>query len=118
MTPLDPEIRAVELRIARGREGVAALAADWRAALRDGVVSGKSLFGVAALGFVLGEALRPAKGRGATGKLGLGGMLIGLAASLVRARYGTPSALAELALRGWRGAAARAASRRPPHAPD
>jgi hypothetical protein len=104
MSPLDEEIRTVELRISRGRDGVGALAADWGATLRNALVSGKSLLGVAALGFVLGEVLRPAKGGGATRKLGLGGMLIGLAASLLRARYGTPWALAEFALRGWHSA--------------
>jgi hypothetical protein len=118
MSPLDQEIQAVEARIGRGREGVAALAADWCATLRDVVVSGKSLLGVAALGFVLGEALRPAKGGGVTRKLGLGGMLIGLAGSLLRARYGTPWALGELALRGWRGATARGAARSPSHPTD
>jgi hypothetical protein len=115
MTPLDQEIRALEGRIARGRAGVAGAAADWCVALREGLVSGKSLFGVAALGFVLGEALRPARGGGATRKLGLGGMLIGLGASLVRARYGTPWALAELALRGWRAAGRSAPQPVPPH---
>ncbi len=118
MTPLDDEIRIVERRIAREREGVAALADDWCATLRDAVVSGKSLLGVAALGFVLGEALRPAKAGGATRKLGLGGMLIGLTASLLRARYGTPWALGELALRGWRGATGRGAPRPPSHPSD
>jgi len=104
---LDEEIRAVELRIARRRNGLALLAEDWASTARDAVVSKKSLFAVAALGFVLGDALRPAKPAGRARKLGLGGMLAGIGFSALRARNGSPWALAELAWRGWRGMSSR-----------
>jgi len=108
---LDEEIRAVEVRIARERNGLALLAQGWASTARDVVVSKKSLFAVAALGFVLGDALRPAKPAGRARKLGLGGMLAGIALSALRSRYGSPWALAELAWEGWRGMS----SRRDPH---
>ena len=100
----DDEIAAVEHRIARERNALALLADDWAGAARDALVSRRSLFAVAALGFVLGDALRPKKPAGTARKLGLGGMLAGIAFSALRARYGSPWALAELALRGWRSA--------------
>jgi hypothetical protein len=101
---VDDEISAVEQRIARERNALAVLAEDWTGTARDALVSKRSLFAFAALGFVLGDALRPNKPAGAARKLGVGGMLAGVAFSALRARYGSPWALAELAWRGWRSA--------------
>jgi hypothetical protein len=112
MNDLDAEIRAVERLIARERNALGLLAEDWATAARDAVVSKKSLFAVAAFGFVLGDALRPAKPAGTVRKLGFSGMLAGIAFSALRARYGSPWALAEVAWRGWRGASARREARR------
>jgi hypothetical protein len=103
MPALDDDIREVELRLARRRNGVALLAGDWAAALRDTLVSGKSLLGVAALGFAVGEVLRPASSR--TGKRsgrGTRGLLLGLASLLLRARFGSPWQLAAAAADAWR----------------
>jgi hypothetical protein len=92
MPVLDNEIREVELRLARRRSGVAALGDDWVGALRDALVSGKSLFGVAAVGFALGEMLRGPPGRaGRTrSRRGVGAIVLGLAGLLLRARFGSP----------------------------
>src|SRR5262245_45587438 len=108
---LDPEIRTVEQRIARERSGLARLAEDWAGAARDAVVSKRSLFAVAALGFVLGDALRPRRSAGRARTLGFGGMLAGIAFAAMRARFGSPWALAEVAWRGWRSAKSQAAAR-------
>jgi hypothetical protein len=95
---IDDDIRAVEERIARGRNGLAALAEDCEETARDVVASPKSLLAVAAVGFVLGEALhgspRSARGR----KAGWAGMLLGAGVALLRARYGNPWSLVELVL--------------------
>ena len=108
---LDQEIRGVEERIARERDGLALLAEDWAGAARDAVVSRKSLFAVAAFGFVLGDALRPRRPGGRARKLGMGGMLAGIAFAVLRARFGSPWALAEVAWRGWRTPTAQRAER-------
>ena len=100
----DDEIAVVERRIARERNALALLAEDWAGTARDALVSKRSLFAVAALGFVLGDTLRPKRSAGAVRKLGLGGILGGIVFSALRARYGSPWALAELAWRGWRSA--------------
>ena len=47
---IDDDIRAVEERIARGRNGLAALAEDCEETARDVVASPKSLLAVAAVG--------------------------------------------------------------------
>lgn len=111
MPALDDDIREVELRLARRRNGVALLAGDWAAALRDTLVSGKSLLGVAALGFAVGEMLRPASSR--TGRKGSGrgtrGLLLGLVSLLLRARFGSPWQLAAAAADAWRRHRAAAA---------
>jgi len=104
MRNLDEDIRVLERRIARERSGLTLLSVEWATTARDAVVSGKSLFAVAAVGFVLGDALRP-KPSGRAAKLGLGGMLAGIAFSMLRARYGSPWVLADLALRAWRSGA-------------
>lgn len=106
---LDDEIRAVELRIARERNALALLAADWTGTARDALVSGKSLVAVAAFGFVLGEVLRPTKPAGRVRKLGVGGMLAGVAFSAFRARYGSPWVIVEMAWQAWRSAKSRRA---------
>jgi hypothetical protein len=101
---LDAEIDAVERRIARERSGIALLAQDWTEAARDALISKRSLFAIAAFGFVLGDALRPTRAAASGRKLRLGGMLAGLAFTALRARFGSPWALAEAAWRGWRSA--------------
>jgi hypothetical protein len=58
MRDLDEEIQTLENRIARERDGVATLLEDCGETVRDAVTSPKALLGVAALGFVIGEALR------------------------------------------------------------
>jgi hypothetical protein len=93
MDDLDDEIRAVEARIARERHGLAALLQDCGETARDAVAAPKSLLAVAMLGFVLGEALRPARPAAPPRRRGLGGFLTGAALALIRARYGSPWAL-------------------------
>jgi hypothetical protein len=105
MRALDDEIRAVELRLAQRRNIVAALTGDWAGALRDTLVSGKSLLGVAAVGFAVGEILRPAAASGTRRRRSLGGagsVLLGLASFVLRARYGSPWQLAASAIDAWR----------------
>ena len=105
MHALDDDIREVELRLARRRSGLALLADDWVGALRDTVVSGRSLLGVAAVGFALGEMLRPRLGRGARAPRAgrsAGGVLLALASVLLQARFGSPWQIAWSALRAWR----------------
>ena len=101
---LDQEIRGVEERIARERNGLALLAEDWAGAARDAVVSRKSLFAVAAFGFVLGDALRPRRPVGRARKLGLGGMLAGIA-------FAAPAGAFRVAMGARRGRLARLADR-------
>jgi hypothetical protein len=110
MPALDDEIREVELRLARRRNGVALLAGDWASALRDTLVSGKSLLGVAAVGFAVGEMLRPATrtDRKRSGR-GTRGLLLGLASLLLRARFGSPWHMAAAAADAWRRHRAAAA---------
>lgn len=112
----DHEIAAVERRIVRERNALAALAQDWTGTARDAMVSKRSLFAVAALGFVLGDALRARKRARPARKLGFGGMLAGIAYSALRARYGSPWALAEAAWRGWQSA--RSPRPAPYHGPE
>ena len=98
MRALDDEIRDVERRLVRRRSGVSLLARDWAEALRDVLVSGKSLIGVAAVGFAVGEMLRPSRrvpGRG-------GGKLLAFASLLLRARFAFPWWAAWSALQSWR----------------
>ncbi|HSD53828.1 MAG TPA: hypothetical protein VLC47_06660 [Burkholderiales bacterium] len=94
MTDLDDEIRTVESRIVRERNGLAALLDDCEEAARDAVASPQSLLAVAALGFVLGEALRPGRAAAEARKRRLVGLLAGVALGLIRARYGSPWLLA------------------------
>lgn len=93
MSRLDEEIRAVEARIARERTGLATLIDDCEETARDTVAAPKSLFAVAALGFALGEMLRPARAAPARSR-GVKGLLAGAALALIRARYGSPWVLA------------------------
>ncbi len=101
MQPLDDEIRDLEARLARQRHGLAVLGGEWVESLRDTLVSGKSLLGVAAVGFAVGELLRPTSARMGRAARG-GGMLLGLANLLVRARFAFPWSLAWSALQAWR----------------
>jgi len=105
----DDDIRAVEQRVARGRNGLAALAENCEETARDAIASPKTLLAVAAAGYMLGEMLRPSRRSAPTRKAGLAGMLLGAAVALVRARYGNPWSLAELA---WSRRASRAIARR------
>jgi hypothetical protein len=93
ISALDQEIHAVEARIARERIGLATLIDDCEEAARDAVSAPKNLLAVAALGFALGEMLRPARAAPARSR-GLKGLLAGAAFALIRARYGSPWALA------------------------
>ena len=101
MPALDEDIREVELRLARRRSGLAVLADDWVEALRDTLVSGRSLLGVAAFGFALGEMLRPRSVRVRAGR-GTGAVLLALASILLRARFGSPWQIAWSAVQAWR----------------
>jgi hypothetical protein len=93
ISALDQEIHAVEARIARERIDLATLLDDCEEAARDAVSAPKNLLAVAALGFALGEMLRPARAAPARSR-GLKGLLAGAAFALIRARYGSPWALA------------------------
>ena len=95
---LDDDIRAVEERIARERTGLAALAEDCEETARDVVASPESLLAVAAVGFMLGEVLRPSRRSTRGRKTGFTGMLLGAGVALLRARYGSPWSLAEAIL--------------------
>jgi hypothetical protein len=119
MPTLDEDIRDVELRLARHRGAVALLADDWVGAFRDTLVSGKSLLGVAAVGFAAGEILRPVRG-GAKRRRSAASLLVGLAGLVLRARYGSPWQIAVAVVDAWRrprpaaGAAAPQLRRPPP----
>ena len=106
MRALDDDIRGVELRLARRRSGLGLLARDWAAALRDTLVSGRSLLGVAAFGFALGEIMRPRMVRDARARRGggrsTGGALLALGTFLVRLRFGPPGKIAWSVLEAWR----------------
>ena len=95
---IDDDIRAVEERIARERNGLAALAEDCQETARDVVASPKSLLAVAAVGFMLGEALHRSPRSRRSRSAGFAGMLLGAGAALLRARYGSPWSLAEAIL--------------------
>lgn len=101
MRAVDDEIRDAERRLARRRSGVSLLARDWAEALRDVLVSGRSLIGVAAVGFAVGEMLRPSTGGGRAAGRG-GGKLLALASFLLRVRFGFPWWTAWSALQSWR----------------
>jgi hypothetical protein len=119
MLVLDDDIREVELRLARRRSGLAVLAGDWVEALRDTLVSGRSLLGVAAFGFALGEMLRPRyvhAARAARPGRGAGGVLLTLASVLLQARFGSPWQIAWSTIQAWRrqrAAGGRVAPRAP-----
>jgi hypothetical protein len=99
MSDLNGEIREVEQRIARGRNGLAAALQDLGETARDTAVSPKSLLTMVAAGYLLGELGRPSREPQPAGrKAGLAGLLVGAAAALLRARYGSPWALAQLAV--------------------
>jgi hypothetical protein len=102
MPVLDDDIREVELRLARRRSGLAVLGGEWVEALRDTLVSGRSLLGVAAFGFALGEMLRPRSAGAARGGRGTGGVLLAFASILLRARFGSPWQIAWSAVQAWR----------------
>lgn len=94
MRQLDDEIRTVETRIARNRDGMAELLDDYGETARDKMTAPRSLLAVAAVGFVLGEVLHPRRRRAATARSrGVGAIVAGAAMGLLRARYGSPWAL-------------------------
>jgi hypothetical protein len=93
MRNIDAEIQAVEARIASERDGVAALLDEYGETARDTVTAPKTLLAAAALGFVLGEALRSGRSAAAPRgglRSGLGALAAGTAMGLIRARYGSP----------------------------
>jgi hypothetical protein len=93
MTTLDNEIRAVEARLARTRSNLGALVTEEAECARDAIASPQCLLGVAAIGFLLGDALhrsrRPQQRRGLIAKLAPAAL------ALLPARYGSPLALAQ-----------------------
>lgn len=106
---LDAEIRAVEARIAGERDGIVRLLEESGETARDAVATPKNLAAVAALGFVLGQFGRPRGDHPVRMRTrGLGGLLAGAAFALVRARYGSPWALAR---QFWADAPRRTAAR-------
>lgn len=113
MTDLDDEIRTVEARIARERDGLAALLDDCEETARDAVAAPRTLMAVAALGFVLGEATRPTRPATDSRKRRVAGLLAGAALALIRARYGSPWLLAQRILTEAPPRPERAAQRPP-----
>lgn len=93
MHQLDDEIRAVEARIARKRDGMAELLDDYGETARDKMTAPRSLLAVAAVGFVLGEVLHPRRRPAPTRSRGVRAIVAGAAMGLLRARYGSPWAL-------------------------
>jgi hypothetical protein len=93
MRHLDQEIRAVETRIARERDGMVELLDDCGETARDKMTAPRSLLAVAAVGFVLGEVLHPRRRVAPARIRGLGAIVAGVAMGLLQARYGSPWAL-------------------------
>jgi len=109
MWDLDDEIHTVEAQIARERDGIAALLEDCGETARDAVTSPKTLLGVAALGFVLGEALRANRSNGPSPRHSVGTLLAGTALALMRASPVSPWRLAQRLWSDVRPQPARAA---------
>jgi hypothetical protein len=92
MTAYDEEIRAVENRLARGRQALAEHARMLEEAARDAVLSSEGLLVAACVGYLLGEALHATRPSASPRSSALGVA----AATLVRALCRSPAALARL----------------------
>ncbi|MCC6534760.1 MAG: hypothetical protein IT531_19620 [Burkholderiales bacterium] len=112
ITRYDEEIHEVEDRIARERAALVEQAEDLGHTAVDAAVSPKGLLAAAAVGFVLGEMLKPRRPASAaassTRKLGWTGLLGSAALALLKSQYGSPLALSRSA---WNYAAAQRARR-------
>jgi hypothetical protein len=123
---LDHEIRDTEARIARERQTLVGSLHDTSRRVRDTVISPGALAAFAAAGFIFGDVLRSrrrhassAPSQGRTIKSSLFGLLASGAMALVRARYGSPWALASEVLQKANGSRRpqRAYGDEPRHAP-
>lgn len=99
----DDEIRAVEERLVREREALADQAHRLAQGTRSAVASPKGLLVAAAIGFLIGELFRPRhhhhhSAPGTSTKIGLGGLVGGVALALMRAQYGSPLGFGRAAL--------------------
>lgn len=105
MKPIDREIRDIEQRMARRRHELADTARAARARVTRRIASPAGLVTAGVLGFVATVALmrrrraapvyvQPGKAKGGTA-VGVLGMLMPIALSLVRAQYGSPAGLAQ-----------------------
>lgn len=89
------ELQEVEMRLARERADLAALARNLGETARDAVATPRNLLGVAAFGFLLGEMLQSRRGdKRPRRRRGLAGLLLGAGIAVLRARYGSPFHLA------------------------
>jgi hypothetical protein len=109
MSKYDDEIRAVEERLVRERAALADRAERLGQRARDAAASPTGLIVAAALGFLLGELSRPRhhhhhSSAPMPAKIGLGGVLGGVALALMRAQYGSPVGFGRAA---WQYAAER-----------
>jgi hypothetical protein len=107
MRDLDNDISIVERRIARERHGLSALADDAAAHARETVASPPVLAAALAVGFVLADILRAPRAGSVGRKAGLAGLLTGAVWSVVKMRYGSPIAVAQIL---WGEATRRRAS--------
>ncbi len=101
MKRYDEDIRVVEARLQRERELLRAEAEDLRAITLDAAVSPKGLLAAAAVGFFIGELLRPRRQRhpepSAAKKMGFGGLIASLAFAALRSQVGSPWTLGRAA---------------------
>jgi hypothetical protein len=95
---IEDEIRIVEERIARKRVALGEFTEECGERARDAVASPGILAAAMAVGFLIGDVTRGRRRQdeGTARKEGLGGFLIGAASTLVRVRYGSILALAQL----------------------
>lgn len=112
MDRYDDEIRDLEERLMREREALLHQAEDLTDRARALAVSPKGLLAAAAVGFLLGELSRPGRRPhrqdSVPRKLGVGGILGGMALTLIKAQYGSPYAFARAA---WNYLGARRTAR-------
>lgn len=108
MDRYDDEIRELEERLVRERAALVHRAEDLTHTAKAAAVSPKGLFVAAALGFLLGELSRPRHRHhdGTPRKLGVGGLIGGMALTLIKAQYGSPFGFGRAM---WEYAAARRA---------
>ncbi|ANQ85003.1 hypothetical protein dqs_1965 [Azoarcus olearius] len=102
------ELHAAERRVAEDRAELSRATSLWLQRRRETAVSGRGLLGAVAAGFVVGGLMRRrrpkpaasnAAGAAAVGAVAGGGMftaLLGLAASMLRSRYGDPWKIAAM----------------------